>query len=297
MYRRILVPLDGSELAEQALPFVEFMAKKLDSEVVLMNACVPGEPSRLLMKTYVDRKAEELRSLGIKVDALVVEGYCVIEILDFAESNKIDLVVITTHGSTGITRWPLGSTATKLMQASNIPVLLLRSLPPQKALIEREMRKILVPLDGSRLAEAVLRYVEELARRLDSEILLLEVIKPVKHPYFSAGSRDKEHEKRLMSRAEEAAKRYLDRREAALKERGLRVRSALLHGQAAEHILKYAEENSASLIAIATHGFSGVTKWVYGSVAANVIQSSSKPLLIVRPPLPGPPVRHHAESN
>jgi nucleotide-binding universal stress UspA family protein len=95
-----------------------------------------------------------------------------------------------------------------------------------------------------------------------------------------------EYEKDLMAKAERKASDYLSEKESALGDRGVTVSSASLRGKPPETILQYADDNSVSLIALATHGFSGIARWAYGSVASKIIENSSKPVLLVRPPLP-----------
>lgn len=289
MYERILVPLDGSELAEGALPYVEGLAGRLHSEVILFTVRVPGDWLALPLRAYLEKRAGELQSLGIKASPLVVQGNAANEILDFAEKNDINLIIISTHGHTGPSIWPLGSITNKVLQKSRIPILLIRSRELETVLREKELRKILVPLDGSQFAEGVVPYVEGLTKGMDNEVILIRIIEPVQIPdvvRYTAGFDEKRYEKELTARAEREAKRYLSKKESALRNTGVKVSSTSLLGMPAQTILQYAEDNSVSLIALSTHGFSGITKWAYGSVASKIIESSSKPVLLVRPPLP-----------
>lgn len=179
MYKRILVPLDGSELAEGALPYAEGVATRLHSEVILLTACTPGDCLERPLRAYLEKRAGELASLGIKASPLVVQGNAANEILDFAERNDINLIVISTHGHTGPSIWPLGSIANKILQNSRIPLLLIRSSELETVLREKELRKVLVPLDGSQFAEGIVPYVEDLTEGIDNEVILIRVIEPV----------------------------------------------------------------------------------------------------------------------
>ena len=289
MYERIVVPLDGSELAEEALPYVKELASRLQSEVVLFTVCVPGEAHERLLKAYLEKRAEELQSLGIKASPLVVCGNTAKEILDFSEKNSIDLIVISSHGHTGFSIWPLGSITNKVLQRSLIPVFMVRSMGMGKPVLEKELQKILVPLDGSIFAEKVIPYVESLADGMDSEVILLRIIKPIEFPHWGTSGPWvdwEKYEKDLMAKAERETKRYLSKKESALRNKGLKVSSASLVGKPTQTILQYAEDNSVSLIALAAHGFSGITGWAYGSVASKIIEVSPKPILLVRPQLP-----------
>jgi nucleotide-binding universal stress UspA family protein len=289
MYKRILVPLDGSELAEGALPYAEGVATKLHSEVILLTACEPGACLERPLRSYLEKRAGELSSLGVKASPLVVQGNVANEILDFAEKNDINLVIISTHGYGGPSIWPLGSVSNKILQKSRIPILLIRSREPETVLREKELRKILVSLDGSQFAEGVIPHVEGLVEGTDNEVILIRIIEPLQIPdvvRHTAGFDEEKYEEELTARAEKEAKRYLSKKESALRTKGLNVSSTSLLGMPAQTILQYAEDNSVSLIALSTHGFSGITKWAYGSVASKIIESSSKPVLLVRPPLP-----------
>ena len=289
MYRRILVPLDGSKLAEGALPYVEGVATRLHSEVILLTVCAPGDCFELPLKAYLEKRAGELSSLGIKTSPVVVQGNAANEILNFTEKNDINLIINSTHGHTGPSIWPLGSIANKILQKSRIPLLLIRSRELETVLREKELLKILVPLDGSQFADGVIPYVEGLAEGMDSEVILITVNEPLQIPdvvRHTAGFDEKKYENELTAKTERDVKGYLSKKESALRNKGVQVSSTSLLGMPAQTILQYAEDNSISLIALSTHGFSGITKWAYGSVASKIIQSSSKPVLLVRQPLP-----------
>jgi len=289
VHERLLVPLDGSELAERALPYVETLARKLNSEAILLTACAPAESSEKPFRAYLEKRVGELASLGVKASSVCIRGDAAKEILDFVERTDISLVIISTHGKTGHGVWAMGNIANKVLQRLHVPVLLIRPTELETVTEEREMRKIVVPLDGSQLAEHIIPYAKGLAKAMDSEVILLQVIEPVSTFHFEISPETfdwTKYEKDHLAQAERKAKEYLGRNERDLRSDGVKVSSALAQGKAADSILKYADDNSVSVIALATHGFSGVAKWVYGSVASKIIMSSSKPVLLVRPPLP-----------
>jgi len=286
MYEKILVPLDGSELAEQAIPYVEQMAQRLRSEVILITVCLPGEPLERALTEYVERRAEKIQSLGVKTRSLCIEGEPATSIINFAEKNKVGLIVISTHGKTGVSHWPLGSIASKVVQGSHMPVFLVRSSHPGKTPADKELRNILVTLDSSRFSEAIIPYVEKLAKSMNSEVTLLRVIESAKLPQLAAYRDREKYEKEFMAKMEREAERYLDKKKTALAGKRIKVNSAFLTGKPVETILQYSEEKSFNLVALTTHGFSGITKWAYGSVASKIIEGSPKPVLLVRPPLP-----------
>lgn len=286
MYERMLVPLDGSELAEQVMPYVEELARKLNSEVILITVCLPGAPLERALTEYIERRAERIQSLGIKTRSACIEGEPAASIIDFAVKNDVSLIIISSHGRTGIGHWPLGSIASKVVQRSHIPVFLIRSGHPANAAADKKLQKILVSLDGSRFAEAIVPYIESLAEAMSSEVVLARVIEPVRLPHLAAYRERERYEQEYMAKLEREAGRYLNKKKGTLRAKGVKVSSALRQGKPAETIMQYAEDKSVNLIALTTHGFSGITKWAYGSVASRIIEGSSKPLLLVRPPLP-----------
>jgi len=284
MYRTLLVPLDGSELAEQALPYVKEMAKGFHSDVTLLTVCSLGDPLKHVLVEYLERKADGLKVSNLKVTAVCIEGEPASSILDFAGKNKIELVVISTHGKGGIGRWPLGSIATKVVQRSHIPVFLVRSV--ERAAVAVSLKKVLAALDGSQFAEAIIAHAESFARAMGGKVVLLQVIEPVKAPQLVIYKDWEKVEKDLVAKLQREAERYLGRKKTFLEGKGVKVGVQLLQGRPAETILQYAAENDIDLIALTTHGFSGVTRWAYGSVASRVVEASTRPVLLVRPPLP-----------
>ena len=182
MYERILVPLDGSELAEGTLPYVEGLARRLNSEVILFTSCAPGAYMERPLRAYLEKRAGELQTLGVRASPLVVRGNAANEILDFSERNDIGMIIISTHGLTGVSIWPLGSIANKILQRSRVPVLLIRSKESGAVIYDKELNRLLVPLDGSRFAEGVIPYVKGLVQGIESEVILLRVVEPVKLP-------------------------------------------------------------------------------------------------------------------
>jgi len=284
VYRRLLVPLDGSELAEQALPYVLKISRGFDSEAVLLTICPPGDPLKHVLVEYLEKKAEGLRASNVEVRTLCIEGEPASSILDFALGNQVDLILISTHGKGGLSRWALGSIATKVVQRSHTPVFLVRS--SERAETAVKLEKILATLDGSQFAEAILPHAEAFARAMGGEVVLLQVIEPVKVPQLTMSEDWAKAEKDLADKLQREAERYLNRRKTLLEEKRIKVTTKLLQDRPAEAILRYASESDVDLIALTTHGFSGITKWAYGSVASRVVEASTKPVLLVRPPLP-----------
>ena len=301
MYKRILVPLDGSELAEVVFTYAKELAGRLGLEVVLLHVYNPDEHElAALHRAYVEHKAEivkresqevqgkiGIRSEGkpLEVRGEVAAGYPAEEILRYADENDIDLILMANRGRSGVRRWPIGSVAEKVLRASNVPVWLVRAGFPEEITYDKwPSRTILVPLDGSELAEAVLPHVEALTKQAGAEMISVVLLKVCEYPIVPF-SPEYASEYRVQKVAEDEALtvKYLDGVRQRLKNAGVTAQSKILVGKPAERIIEYVKTNPFSLIVMSTHAHSGFSQWVYGSVAAKVLEMAPSPILLVRP--------------
>jgi nucleotide-binding universal stress UspA family protein len=265
---RILVPLDGSALAEAVLPVVERLAADHEAEVVLLEV-LEGQPIRERERAaerqaggYLEGALDALRARGVRrVRAAVWHGEADQAIANAATREAADLVAMSTHGRSGLDRLRFGSVAEGVVRRAPVPVLLVRG----PALWDRGgIERILVPLDRSDASEAVLPVVAGLAGPFDFAIELLHVVEVI-----------------LDERQAEA---YLARVAAALEARGLRVNATVRPGLPAEVIPAVRAETDSGLIAMSTHGRSGLERLLVGSVAERVLKSVSVPVLLWKPP-------------
>lgn len=304
MYKHVLVPLDGSELAEVVFPYASEIAVSLKLEQLTLLNVIPPEEKNLvaLHKGYIERAAEAVGSLcrdvqhtkhaevcaeSIQSLGVLAVGHPAEEILRYAEDKDVDLILMATNGRTGVQRWTMGSIADKVLRASKVPVWLIRAGLPQEIVHDHlPIRRILVPLDGSELAESILPHAEAVAKQSDPgsiEIVLLSVCDPTlpatDYDYAPAPFNWDEQVQGWKRQDE----RYLAKIEKQLRDSGLNVRSEVLIGRPAETIVEYASENRISLIVMSTHGRSGLGRWVFGSVAEKVSHGVTAPILLVRP--------------
>jgi len=293
MYEKILVPLDGSELAEIALPYAEELAGRLGSEVNLLAVSESAETESYHEHLiYVERMVESTKrgiemylekphGRAIKVDSRILVGHPAEEIVDYADKADIDLIVMATHGRSGVRRWVLGSVADKVVRATKRPVALIRAKDTRPEIREKGiLNKVLVPLDGSKESEAVIPYIEELASKLEAEVVLLRILE-VNYEIFQASQLEQ------LESARVAAKDYIEKTAAQLKQRGVAASTEfreVMVSAAAEEIIKLADEIRVDLVAMSTHGRSGVSRWTFGSVADRVLHEGNTPLLLVRTP-------------
>jgi nucleotide-binding universal stress UspA family protein len=307
MYKRLLVPLDGSKLAEIALPYAEEMARHLGSEIILVNVRTPIEyidkPEQREYLTIMATKTEQNikkstdRPQGekVKVASAIIGSPGLLthpaeQILDYAEKENINLIVMATHGSTGIRRWALGSTANNVARAFKCPLLLIRANAGAPKSVH--LNKILVPLDGSKPSEAVLPYIENLAAKLKTSINLLYVVEMLFHlyPYAepvgyygSAGVVKVPYTEEEMKPWKETGEKYIKSVNDTLTAKGIKTSYEVRVGSAGEEIIEAEGEVHPDMVAMSTHGHSGFGRFDHGSVTDKVLHAGNTPLLLVRP--------------
>jgi len=315
MYRRMLVPLDGSELSEVVFPYIKELAARLDIEVVMLHVRSPEEQDKeSLYQAYIkhkvevaQRQMEDVRG-EIGGELLTVRGENAVgdpaeEILRYVDESEADLVLMATHGRSGIRRFVMGSVAEKVLQTSSVPVLLVSARVSQQIAYDKwPVRRILVPLDGSELAESVLSHVETLAKQRGAgpvEVVLFIVCEPTVMPdYYPPSARfgtpggavhvmPRDYAKGETAKQKIVCEQYLIGVKNKLSDSGISVRVEVRVGKPAEEIIDYVETNPFHIIVMSTYGRSGFGRWAYGSVAAKVLQKSPSPVFLVRPPRSG----------
>ena len=281
MLERILVPLDGSTRAEAILTELRVLLARHDSEVVLLRVVLPPttmnppEYARLLderraeARAYIQRVVGELASAGATARGVVYEGYPADAILAGAREQAATLIALTTHGRTGLARWDLGSVTEKVLRGGEFPILVTRSFETAEAGATRErrpaqaaMRRILLPIDAGDLSPVAVGPAIELASLCGAEILLVHVLDE--------------------DLAGELPMPDIERAQEMVTAAGLHAEVVLERGDAAGQILAVSAERQADLIVMATHGRSGLKRWVLGSVAERVMRAAPVPLLLIR---------------
>lgn len=328
MISRIIVPLDGSQLAEQAVPTAARIARATHGSLLLLEVVSsvayvgadfvsPLDTVRLQLQTaqeYLFGLKTREEPKDVQISTRVVEGTTIADdILDIATREHCDLMVLCSHGRTGLLRWAMGSVAENLIHHASIPTLILRSGGPSLALrqgMAGRLPQVLVPLDESALAEAALIPAAHLAAALAAPapgaIHLLEVLDLT---YIGANTSAERVERTQMNRdtretMRDDAQRYLSgvaKRlgEGELGALGLRVTwSVIEEADVAATLTAVAEggihapdvkagqgSGPVDLICMATHGRSGLQRWVLGSITERVLHATKLPLLVVRPHL------------
>jgi nucleotide-binding universal stress UspA family protein len=289
MFRSIIVPVDGSRLAERAVRYSEIIARSGNSKVTILQVVPSAGPNAtneavaqqadeiVLAQAHVDELVGRL-STSVKSEGVVTVGGAAAEILEESRERQADLVVMSTHGRSGIGRWIYGSVADEVMRHAEIPVML---IPAHAAFAWPAHRppRFLVPLDGSDLALGALDCADQLAIALDGELLLVQSVE-VHPPMYGDPSTftmvDPTSEL-------ESAKVRLDRAASTLRAKGRKVEVAQLLGFAVSAIVDVSHERGVDLIAMSTHGNGGLTRLIMGSVATGIVQRADIPVVVIRP--------------
>ena len=306
MYSRILTPLDGSEYSERVLPYARSFAAGLSLPVTLLYAIEPDHPSisqslnpRLHqhqtaahrtqhVRAYLEPVAAGLRNAGLNVDTTIPQGDPATAIVEEAANDPGTLITMSSHGRSGLSRWWMGSVADKVLHLTENPLLIIHAAQ-QQAAPEEAFERITVPVDGSELAEEILPHVAYLSAAMGLAVDLVQAV-PSQEEYYRYLSIGPSEVSRATPPYEEYAQivdgeagSYL----AELKERltqqgGSPVETQLLHGPPADCIVDLATTTANNLVAMTTHGRSGVGRLVLGSVAERVVRQSGDPVLLIR---------------
>ena len=293
--RRILIPLDGSELAEQVVPQLQRFVAPHQTEIIFMAASSPaiamlGDFSQPSLEQASPTAAEpahaqiqlltqQFNDLGFKTTAHFLVGSPSECILRLAEEEHVDLIAMSTHGRTGIGRALLGSVSDQVVRNARPPVFLVPAAAQLKT--EKSPESLLVPLDGSQFAETALPVAQSFAQMTGTTIQLLRVVEPTTA-----------HERELMfghsdslsavfqTRAK-VATNYLEQISLRLQLAGISCSHHVAFGKPAAAIAQIAASEAIDLIVMSTHGRAGIERMVYGSVASQVLHDATCPLLLM----------------
>ncbi|MBX0326126.1 universal stress protein [Oscillochloris sp. ZM17-4] len=303
----LLVPLDGSPLAEQALPLARMLAALAPTSIHLLRVISPTVVSSLVrheaallsaagdtlgdrdeqmdaMREVLETEAESylnqlvgpLAAIARDVDYEVAFGTPAEQIVAAASRHSDSLIVMATHGKGGLLRWALGSVTTRVLQSSAHPVLVARGARPGvSAAATPALRRIMVSLDGSLTAERALPLATGLARAAHADMLLAQVIDPVDAPIATLTADE------ATGRLRELAFGYLDHiAEQITRDVGRHVTTTVPVGHVAEEIVDEAGRKHIDLIVLGRHGLGGALPAFLGGTAEKVIQASTVPLLV-----------------
>jgi nucleotide-binding universal stress UspA family protein len=313
--KTILVPLDGSAIARQSLPYVQMLATLLSARVHLLRVLSDVDRDHMLSSdsllwyemghahepahahtqqvwailqehavTYLDVQAQPLRYAGFDVTTEVRIGLPAEQIPRVAARAAVTLMVMATHGYSGLRRWALGSVTDKVVQSTQTPVFVVRGTetdPPEPV----SLKRVMVPLDGSELSRQALPCALELATCARAELLLLRAMGPRLQEFYEVGGISGQGMP-LYNEVQRAEQRRqatgdLDATAGKLRHYDLSIATHVMDGYPAEVIVDEAARHHVDAIVMATHGYGGLQRWALGSVADKVLHATTTPLVFI----------------
>ncbi|HOW15696.1 universal stress protein [Methanosarcina sp.] len=284
--QKILIATDGSEASERAADFgidtLKFEGAKVYAVYVIDTGSygsVPVDKKKFkkieqLEETghkatsYVEKKA---KAAGMEVESVVLQGNPAEEIVDFAEEERVDMIVVGSLGKSGIKRFMLGSVSEKVVRRAKIPVLVVRG---QKE--EKPYKQILIAADCSKGTEKAVDFGIEIAKLNGAKVYAVHVIDPVFNDLMEEAWAEEAY-KQFKKIGREAVSHVEEKAKAA----GVKVESVVLEGNPAEEIVDFAEEQKVDMIVVGSLGKSGYEQFAIGSVSAKVLRNAKVPVLIV----------------
>ncbi len=298
MFRTILAPLDGSKVAEQALPTAARIARATGAALHLVHVHAEDARDPIFVnglpvidehlhslaaeheRVYLERAAATVASDDLEPMPVRLSGPVVRTLMRYARDVNADLIVLTTHGRSGFDRLWLGSVAESLARQTHVPLLLLR--PSSSSGSPARFRHILVPLDGSPLAEEALAPAAALAAIDNGALTLLRVVDTLPQPTSLPLPERYRPDEATLAREEAAASAYLQ--DVAARQAPAGTRTIVSHAeQPARAIIETAHRLEVDLVALTTHGRSAVRSVAISSVADKVLRGIDMPLLVLRP--------------
>ena len=278
MFEKIVVPLDGSKLAEVALPYAEELGVKMGSDIVLLtinesedskelqNYCIYITKIKEATKGYAKKYIENESGEAIEVVIANQTGDPAKGIIDYTLTLNFPLIIMASHGRSGMSRWAVGSVADKVVRSSSLqPVMLIRAKDSRSDIRDKRLlRKALVPLDGSFESEAVIPYISNIAFKIQMELILLQVLPKT-------------------NQVEADAESYLASIRGKIQDIvDVNVNYKVCAGPVAETIIDLADELTVDLVAMSTHGMNRNNPLSLGSVAQKVFLGGNTPLLLIK---------------
>lgn len=265
MVQKILTALDGSKASESILPYLEKLLASQDANVSLVRVTSGGsEAKKRTALAYLERVATALRARGAVVDLHVLGGKPAPVIVDMAVRGGYSLIVMCTRGKSGLKRMILGSTAEEVMRRSPLPVLIVHPLAASGDSVK--FKRILVPLDGSHRSGSILPHVAPIAKATGARVHFTTIVEPRSREDLPA----------------EVAARNLFREQKRLFKQGIQTEISIRYGDPVAEILALGNVQDADMIALSTHGRTGLERARYGSVAESILRKGRLPLLLLR---------------
>ncbi len=299
MFNHILVPLDGSDLAECVLPHAMVIVKALGARMTIIQALERSDSAGIIhnvnpidwhikkaeAQTYLDGVTARISEFIPAVENVLMEGPAAEGVIDYAHHNDVDLIVLSSHGKSGLSGWNVSSVVQKIALRSYVSTFIIRAYKP----LETDKgtvvyRKILVALDCSQRAESALPIAIRLAAHNNAKLFLSHIVSRPEMPrHLPCSQEDLELAEKLIERNYKEAQQYFSQLESQLSSEEISLKTFLLVGNnVAATLDDLVESEDVNLVVLSAHGCNGGDKWPYGSVAVNFITYGTTPLLIIQ---------------
>ncbi len=301
MINHIIVPLDGSTLAECVLPHIVAIAPMTHARVTLVHVMEPlqnerGSPAvdpvewhlqKQNSEKYLEQIAGQLKEAGVLgVEHIILEGNPANSVVDFARNNNVDLIVLSTHGQSGLSGWNVSSVVQKILLRSYKSILLVRAyLPSSAGMTKVRYKRLFVGMDCSPRSEFVLPFAISIAQYHKSHLILESVIeRPQSISRFPPSDQDTEFLNQFLEKNQQAASHYLN--QLITQFSSMKEVKITAHVSTADKVIPVlhdlVEEANADLVMLAAHGYSGERRWPYGSVTTSFIAYGNTSLMILQ---------------
>jgi nucleotide-binding universal stress UspA family protein len=296
MFHHMLVPLDGSSLAEGVLPHAVAVARAYDARITLLHVAEcpardrdspPIDPLAWQMRktstqAYLNELSQCLEKTRLSIDTVLLEGQPAPRIIEYAHTNNVDLIALSSHGEGGLSGWNIGSIVHKLVQRAHVSALIVRAYcSPAANLTDLHYQRILVPLDGSPRADYAVGPAVRLAEYHHAQLILTHVVtKPHLFPHMPPRPEFADMVERLQEYNSREAAHYLEQMKTRLN--GNVTTRIAIGDDVAVRLHQLVQEEAVDLIVVSAHGKSGKTLWPLGSVSANLILYGASSILVMQ---------------
>lgn len=295
--QKILFPTDFSKCSEQALAHAVFLAEKYEAEIYVLHVITIFEDQPSIVSNEIAETKEMVKKLedvaekqlnkildshssnDIKITTEIKRGLSAAPaILEYASENKIDLIIMGTHGRRGLGHLLLGSAAEEVVRLAPCPLFTIRELKDPKPVMH--VNNILVPIDFSNYSEKALAYASEIAQSYNAQLQVLHIIEETMHPAFSVTGKSSIFD--LVPDIKDDSRKRAEKMLSNFVSDRVKSKIFIQGGRAANDIIKFAKENSTDLIVIATHGLTGLEHMLLGSVTEKVVRMAHCPVFTVK---------------
>ena len=302
MFDHVLVPLDGSSLAECVLPHTVAVAQTFQARVTLLQVLSRADTGRQFVdplgwhmskaaaQNYLESIQQRLQEANIQTDIKLLDGHTANSIIDFAQQNLVDLIILSSHGRSGLSMWNVSGVVYKIIQRSCLPIMIVRAYAADiPDIMELRYRTVLTPLDSSQRAECALPIASRLASHYNATLILAHIVSRPEMPRRTTPTtEDIALADQLTDHNRTEAARYLKQLQSRLNSQEINLETRLqIRSNVASALHELVDQEHVDLVIMSAHGYSGESRWPYGNVVEKFITFGSTPLLIYQDFRPG----------